>query len=65
MDGLIIGSGAINYSLRNQDNLTQKFFKDFTDKYDYTFADLSADIWGVADGALTISRQHLSKSHTY
>jgi hypothetical protein len=55
MGGLIIGSGAINYFLRNQDN--SDILKGLLITNIITnLLGLSADIWGVTDGALTISK---------
>jgi hypothetical protein len=55
MGGLIIGSGAINYFLRNQDNSDILKGLLMTNIITHLLG-LSADIWGVTDGALTISK---------
>ena len=54
MGGLIIGSGAINYFLRNQNNTGIKGLL-FTNIITHLLG-LSADIWGIFDGALTLSK---------
>ena|SRR5450631_27616 len=55
MGGLIIGSGAINYFLRNQTNI--QFIQGLLLTNIIThLLGLSADIWGAADGALTIGK---------
>ncbi|MDQ2751593.1 MAG: hypothetical protein M3R72_01055 [Bacteroidota bacterium] len=55
MGGLIIGSGAINYFLHNQNN--SEVVKGLLLANIIThLLGLCADIWGVADGALTISK---------
>lgn len=55
MGGLIIGSGAINYFLRHQTNI--QFIQGLLLANIIThLLGLSADIWGAADGALTISK---------
>ncbi|MES2558281.1 MAG: hypothetical protein V4590_00970 [Bacteroidota bacterium] len=58
MGGLIIGGGIINYFLRNQHNseiLTGLFLTNMLTH----FLGLSADLWGVADGVLSISKMAL------
>lgn len=55
MGGLIIGSGAINYFLRNQDNSEILKGLLLTNIITHLLG-LSADIWGILDGALTISK---------
>lgn len=55
MGGLIIGSGAINYFLRNQNNLKVLKALLLTNMITHLLG-LSADIWGAADGALTLSK---------
>lgn len=55
MGGLIIGSGAINYFLRNNNHTTVLKGLLLTNIITYVLG-LSADIWGVADGALTIAK---------
>ncbi len=55
MGGLIIGSGAINYFLRNQNGTEVLKGLLLTNMITHLLG-LSADIWGVADGVLTISK---------
>ncbi len=55
MGGLILGSGAINYFLRNQDNSKVLAALLFTNIITHLLG-LSADIWGVIDGTLTIKK---------
>src|SRR3981189_538718 len=55
MGGLIIGSGAINYFLRNQNNTDINKSLLLTNIITHLLG-LSADIWGILDGALTISK---------
>ncbi len=55
MGGLIIGSGAINYFLRNQNNAGIITSLLFTNIITHLLG-LSADIWGIVDGALTIKK---------
>ncbi len=55
MGGLIIGSGAINYFLRNQNNTDIIKCLLLTNIVTHLLG-LSADIWGILDGALTISK---------
>lgn len=55
MGGLIIGSGAINYFLHNQDNLEILKGLLVTNIITHLLG-LSADIWGILDGALTVSK---------
>lgn len=55
MGGLIIGSGAINFFLRNQNN--SEILKGLLVTNIIThLLGLSADIWGILDGALTVSK---------
>ena len=55
LGGLIIGSGTINYFLRNQDNAV--VLRGFLLANIITHAlGLLADIWGVADGALSLTK---------
>ena len=55
MGGLIIGSGIINFLLRNSnDNATLEAI--FLTNIITHILGLSADIWGVVDGVLTTSR---------
>lgn len=55
MGGLIIGSGTINFLVRNiHDNRTLKAVL-LTNIITHLFG-ISADIWGVVDGALTTSK---------
>lgn len=55
MGGLIIGSGAINYFLRNEYNVQVLKGLLLTNIITHLFG-LSADIWGIADDVLTISK---------
>ncbi len=55
MGGLIIGSGAINYFLRNQDKSEIITGLLVTNIITHLLG-LSADIWGILDGALTASK---------
>ena len=55
LGGLIIGSAAINYFLRNQDNVSVIKSLLLTNIITHLLG-LSADLWGVADNALTISK---------
>ena len=55
MGGLIIGSGTINYFLRNQINMEVIKALLVTNIITHLLG-LAADFWGVADGALTISK---------
>ncbi len=53
MGGLIIGSGAINYLLRNQNNTNIIKSLLLTNIVTHVLG-LSADVWGILDGALTM-----------
>ncbi len=55
MGGLIIGSGVINYFLRNQTNAEVIRSLLLTNIITHLLG-LSADIWGIVDGALTVSK---------
>lgn len=55
MGGLIIGSGAINYLLRNKNRPDILKGLLLTNMLTHLLG-LSADIWGILDGALTIGR---------
>ena len=55
MGGLIIGSGAINYFLRNQNNIDIIKSLLLTNITTHLLG-LSADIWGIFDAALTIKK---------
>lgn len=55
MGGLIIGSGAINYFLRDQNNTDVIKSLLLTNIITHVLG-LSADIWGILDGALTIGK---------
>ncbi|MEO5592724.1 MAG: hypothetical protein ABIR15_03945 [Chitinophagaceae bacterium] len=55
MGGLIIGSGAINYFLRSQNNTAIIKGLLLTNIITHLLG-LSADIWGIVDGALTIRK---------
>jgi hypothetical protein len=55
MGGLIIGSGTINYFFRNHDNSEILNGLLLTNIITHLLG-LSADIWGVADGALVIDK---------
>ncbi len=55
MGALIIGSGAINYFSRNQNNSDIIKGLLLTNIITHLLG-LSADIWGVFDGALTLSK---------
>ena len=55
MGGLIIGSGVINYFLRNQTNPDVIRSLLLTNIITHLLG-LSADIWGIVDGALTVSK---------
>ncbi len=55
MGGLIIGSGVIIYFLRNQSNADVIKSLLLTNIITHLLG-LSADIWGITDGALTISK---------
>lgn len=55
MGGLIIGSGAINFFLRNQNDIGALKGLLLTNIITHLLG-ISADIWGVLDGALTTSK---------
>ncbi len=55
LGGLIIGSGAINYFLRNQDNAVVVRGLLLANIITHSLG-LLADIWGVADGALSLTK---------
>ena len=55
MGGLIIGSGAINYFLRNQNDRAVIKSLLLTNIITHV-SGLSADIWGIVGGALSISK---------
>lgn len=55
LGGLIIGSGAINYFLRNQSNTEVIRGLLLTNIITHLLG-ISADLWGVIDGALTTSK---------
>lgn len=55
MGGLIIGSGAINYFLCNQDNSNAVKGLLLSNFITHVLG-LSADIWGEADATLIISK---------
>lgn len=55
MGGLIIGSGAINFLLRNQNDIAALKGLLLTNIITHLLG-ISADIWGVLDGALTTSK---------
>ena len=55
MGGLIIGSGLINFLLRNQNQVSVLKSLLITNIITHLLG-IAADIWGVVDGALTMSR---------
>lgn len=55
MGGLIIGSGAINFLVRNNNNVDTLRAVLWTNIITHAFG-LGADVWGISDAALTINK---------